>query len=639
MITLTFPDGSTRSYEAGVTPLEVAKDVSRSLAKAALAAVVDGETISLVQPIEGNAAFRLLTWQDEEGRAVFWHSSAHVLAQAVKELWPEAKLDDGPPEENGFYYDIKFPEPIGEEDLARIEERMRQILSRKERLTRREMDPEEARRFFGERGEDYKLDLIRAIEERGESVSVYDQGDWSDLCRGPHLPDTRPIKALKVMSVAGAYLRGSEDNEQLQRVRAVSFPAKEMLDEYLHMLEEARKRDHRKLGRELGLFSFHEEGPGFPFWHPAGVAVFDELTSFWRELHREAGYREIRTPMILREELWHRSGHWDNYREEMYFTRIDDEDYAIKPMNCPGCVTVYAARPHSYREFPLKLAELGLVHRHEKSGVLHGLFRVRMFTQDDAHIFCMPHQIEDEIIKVVELTDRIYRTFGFTWEMELSTRPEEKYIGTVEIWDQAEEALRNALKRLDAEYKLNPGDGAFYGPKIDFHIRDSLGRRWQCATIQLDFSMPERFELEYVGEDGERHRPVMIHRAIFGSFERFVGILIEHFAGNLPDWLAPVQAAVLPLTDDQLAAGREIRDRLEAEGLRVQLETRSEKIGYKIRQAETSKIPWMLVLGPRELSDGLVAVRRHGRGDQGQMELEEFIRLLKERVQIRALDV
>lgn len=638
MITLTFPDGRTRQVEAGVTPLEVAKEISRSLAKAALAAEIDGETVSLVQPIEKDASFRLLTWEDEAGKAVFWHSSAHVLAQAVKELWPDAQLDDGPPTETGYYYDIKFPEPISEDDLPKIENRMRQILKRKERLVRRELPAAEAREFFAGKGETFKLELIDAIEARGEAVSIYDQGDWCDLCRGPHLADTAKIKAVKVMSVAGAYLRGDEDNEQLQRVRALGFPSQQELDDYLFMLEEAKKRDHRKLGRELDLFSFHDVGPGFPFWHPNGAIVLDELIHFWRGLHREAGYSEIRTPMILSEELWHRSGHWDNYRENMYFTQIDGADFAVKPMNCPGCVTVYGSQPHSYRELPLKLAELGQVHRHEKSGVLHGLFRVRMFTQDDAHVFCQTAQVEDEIVKVIELTDKIYSAFGFSYEMELSTRPEEKYIGSLDVWEHAEAALKNALERVGAAYKLNPGDGAFYGPKIDFHIKDSLGRRWQCATIQLDFSMPERFELEYTGEDGEKHRPVMIHRAIFGSLERFIGILIEHFAGNLPTWLSPVQAIVLPITDEQMDAAATLQAELTAAGLRTELESRSEKIGYKIRSAETRKIPWILIVGAREAEQGTVAVRRHGLGDLGMMEPAALIEHLKASIQERKLD-
>jgi threonyl-tRNA synthetase len=638
MLTLTFPDGAARQVNPGSTPLEVAKEISPSLAKAALAAELDGEVVSLVHPIQKDARIRFLMWGDEAGKHVFWHSSAHVLAQAVKELWPEALLDDGPPTEAGFYYDIKFPVPIGEEDLPRIEEKMREILKRKERLVRQEMGCAEARDFFAARGERFKLDLIDAIEARGEGVSVYGQGGWADLCRGPHLLDTAKIKAVKVLSVAGAYLRGDEKNEQLQRVRAISFPTQEELDQYLYVIEEAKKRDHRKLGRELDLFSFHEVGPGFPFWHPNGSIVYDQLVTFWRELHREAGYQEIRTPMILSESLWHKSGHWDHYRENMYFTQIDDGDFAVKPMNCPGCCTVFAAQPHSYKELPLKLAEMGQVHRHEKSGVLHGLFRVRCFTQDDAHVFCTPPQIEDEITKVIQLVDRIYSTFGFRYEMELSTRPEEKYIGSLEIWETAENALKSALARVGASYKLNPGDGAFYGPKIDFHIKDSLGRRWQCATIQLDFSMPERFGLEYTAEDGSRQRPVMIHRAIFGSFERFIGILIEHFAGNLPTWLAPVQAIVLPITEGQLEAARGVQEELLKAGVRAQLETRSEKIGYKIRAAETRKIPWILVVGAREAEQGLVSVRRHGQGDQGVKPLAEVVSELRRHMDGRLLE-
>ncbi|MDP2361254.1 MAG: threonine--tRNA ligase [bacterium] len=638
MLTLTFPDGACRQVQPGATPLEVAKEISPSLAKAALAAELDGEILSLVHPLQKDARVRFLTWEDEAGKAVFWHSSAHVLAQAVKELWPEAMLDDGPPTEAGFYYDIKFPQPIGEEDLPRIEEKMREILTRKERLVRRELPASEARRFFQERGERFKLDLIDAIEARGEAVSVYEQGAWADLCRGPHLLDTARIKAVKVLSVAGAYLRGDEQNEQLQRVRAISFLSQAELDQYLFMIEEAKKRDHRKLGRELELFSFHEVGPGFPFWHPNGAIVWDELVGFWRELHRAAGYQEIRTPIILSEELWHRSGHWDNYGENMYFTKIDEGAFAVKPMNCPGHLTVFGSQPHSYKELPLKYAELGQVHRHEKSGVLHGLFRVRSFVQDDAHVFCTPEQAEEEVVKIISLVDRIYATFGFKYEMELSTRPESKYIGSLEVWAHAEAALAAALRRVGASFKLNPGDGAFYGPKIDFHIKDSLGRRWQCATIQLDFSMPERFGLEYIGVDGERHRPVMIHRAIFGSLERFIGILIEHFAGNLPTWLAPVQAIVLPITEGQLEAARAVQERLAAAGIRAQLETRNEKIGYKIRAAETRKIPWMLVVGAREAEQGLVAVRRHGRGDLGVRPVEEMVMELRRLVDGRSLE-
>lgn len=638
MITLTFPDGGTRQYEAGVTPLEVAKDISRSLAKAALAAEVDGAVVSLVQPIAKDSTFRLFTFDDEEGKAVYWHSSAHLLAMAVKALWPTAQLDDGPPTEAGFYYDIKFPEPIGEDDLPRIEQKMRELQKQGDRLVRRELAPDEARAFFTARGESFKLDLIDAIEARGETVSVYDQGDWCDLCRGPHLLDTRAIKAVKVLSVAGAYLRGDDSAEQLQRVRAIAFPSQQQLDDWLFMMEEAKKRDHRKLGRELDLFSFSEVAPGFPFWHPNGTIVYDQLVAFWRQLHRETGYQEIRTPLILSEELWHKSGHWDHYRENMYSTQIDEADFAVKPMNCPGHCTVYAAQPHSYRELPLKVAELGLVHRHEKSGTLHGLIRVRAFTQDDAHIFCTLEQVEDEIVKVVELVDRIYSTFGFTYEMELSTRPEEKFIGSLETWARAEAALAKALKRVGAAYRVNPGDGAFYGPKIDFHIKDSLGRRWQCATVQLDFSMPERFGLEYVGEDGDKHRPVMIHRAIFGSLERFIGILIEHFAGNLPVWLSPVQVAVLPLTDDQMDAARAAHEALVAAGLRSELEIRGEKIGWKIRAAETRKIPFMLVIGAREAEAGLVAVRRHGQGDLGQKPLDEVIEELRRLSATRSLD-
>ena len=639
MITLRFPDGSTREVESGLNPLEIAQGLSRSLAKAALAAKVNGTTVSLLQPVSESCDFQILTWDDPEGRAVYWHSSAHVMAQAVKELWPEARLDDGPPEETGFFYDISFPTPLSETDFPRIEARVAEVLKRKSKMVRRELTAAEAREFFKDKGEDFKLDLIDAIEARGENITVYDQGDWTDLCRGPHLPATDEIRNFKVMSMAGAYLRGDQENEQLTRLRAVTFPKQQMLTDYLFMLEEAKKRDHRKLGRELDLYSVHEVGPGFPFWHPNGMVVYNSLAQFWRELHTADGYSEIKTPIILSEELWHKSGHWANYHDNMYFTEIDESTYAVKPMNCPGCCMVYSSIPHSYRELPIRMGEMGLVHRHEKSGALQGLMRVRQFTQDDAHIFCLNEQIEDEILKVIRLIDRIYGTFGFEYKMELSTRPEEKFIGSLEMWDNAENMLKGALTSWGVPYKLNPGDGAFYGPKIDFHIMDSLRRSWQCATIQLDFSMPERFGLEYVGEDGERHRPVMIHRAIFGSFERFIGILVEHFAGNFPTWLAPVQVAVLPLTDSQLEAATAVYQALQQAGIRAHLETRSEKIGYKIRLAETRKIPWMLVIGAREAEENKVAVRRHGHGDLGQMSTPDFIERIREEIATRALDL
>ncbi len=553
------------------------------------------------------------------------HSTAHVLAQAVTELYPGVKLGIGPAIEDGFYYDFDWKEGFTPEDLEKIEERMKEIVKRNLPIKRREVTREEAERIFAD--QPYKLELIRELED--EVITVYEQGDFVDLCRGPHVSYTSKIKAFKLLSVAGAYWRGSEKNPMLQRIYGTAFPNKQELEDYLTRLEEARKRDHRKLGKELDLFSFHEEGPGFPFWHPKGTIVYNAIVEHWRKLHAERGYQEIKTPMILNEDLWHRSGHWDTYRENMYFVEIDEQTYAVKPMNCPGGILVYKDALHSYRELPLKYCELGHVHRHEKSGVLHGLFRVRAFTQDDAHIYCTPEQIQEEIIKVIDLITTIYRKYGFNeYRIELSTRPE-KAIGSDEIWETAEASLHAALKAKGIDYAINPGDGAFYGPKIDFHVKDTVGRSWQLGTIQLDFSMPERFDMEYIGEDGKPHRPVMIHRAGLGSLERFMGILIEDYAGAFPLWLSPVQMRLLPIADRHVQYAEEVAVRLKDLGLRAEVDARNEKTGFKIREAQIQKIPYMLIVGDKEAEAGQVSVRQREAGDLGAMSVDDFIARVK----------
>ncbi|MGB9587499.1 MAG: threonine--tRNA ligase [Armatimonadota bacterium] len=558
---------------------------------------------------------------NEHDLSTLRHSAAHILAEAVKQLYPEVKLGIGPAIEDGFYYDFDRPEGFTPEDLEKIEKRMHEIVNADEPFIRTEVSKAEAERVFA--NEPYKLELIREIPE--ETVTMFRQGTFTDLCRGPHVERTGQVKVFKLLSVAGAYWRGSEKNPMLQRIYGTAFPTQGELDEYLTFLEEARKRDHRRLGKDLDLFSFHEEGPGFPFWHPKGMIVLNAVLDYWRRLHVQHGYQEVRTPMILNEELWHRSGHWDTYRDNMYFTEIDEHTYAVKPMNCPGVMLIYKETLRSYRDLPLKYAELGHVHRHEKSGVLHGLFRVRAFTQDDAHVFCTPDQAETEIVKIIDLIQTIYTKFGFTdYRIELSTRPE-KSIGTDEMWETAENALHQALRSQGIEYAVNPGDGAFYGPKIDFHVRDSMGRSWQLGTIQLDFSMPERFELEYIGEDGKPHRPVMIHRAILGSIERFMGIIIEEYAGAFPLWLAPVQVVLLPIADRHVQYANDVAEKLTKLGLRVTVDARNEKTGFKIREAQVQKIPYMLITGDREVEAGKVSVRQREAGDLGAMVLSDFI--------------
>ncbi|MDR2692890.1 MAG: threonine--tRNA ligase [Chitinispirillales bacterium] len=616
------PDGKSLSVPEGATAAAVAEAISPRLARAALACRVNGAIRDLSSVLNDGDGISILTFDDADGKAVFWHSSSHILAQAVQELFPTAKIAIGPAIEGGFYYDFDTEKPFTPEDIAAIEKKFKEIAETKTPFKRIECGVDEAKKLFGDKGERYKLELIDTIEG---APSLYSQGGWVDLCRGPHIPHTGFVKAFKLLSIAGAYWRGSEKNPMLQRIYGVSFPKQSMLDEHLALLEEAQKRDHRKLGRELELFSFHQEGVGFPFWHPKGMALYNIVLDFCRREHIKAGYQEIKTPIILNEELWHKSGHWDKYKDNMYFTQIDEATCAVKPMNCPGGLLVFGTVPHSYRELPLRFCEFGLVHRHEKSSALHGLFRVRQFTQDDAHIFCLPEQIEGEITKVIAFITFIYKTFGFEdYKIELSTRPE-KYIGSLEIWDKAEAALKNVLEHQKIDYRLNPGDGAFYGPKIDFHIKDVLKRSWQCGTIQLDFSMPERLGIEYAAADGEKRRPVMIHRALLGSMERFIGILIENYGGALPVWLAPVQCRVLPISENFSEYARNVYNKLIDAGIRAEIDERNEKVGYKIREAETKKVPFMLVVGEKEQSAGTVSIRQHTKGDIGIKPIHEFI--------------
>lgn len=619
-------DGSVREYSAGVTIQEVADGISRKLGAQALAGKWNGQVKDLCHPLNEDGNLEILTFADEEGRQVYRHSSSHILAQAVQRLFLGTRLGIGPAIENGFYYDFDLEQSFTPQDLERIEKEVEAIIKADQAFNRQEVNRDEAIRIFTERGEDYKVELINDLPEDA-TISLYQQGEFLDLCAGPHVPSTGRIKAMKLMSLAGAYWRGSEKNKMLQRIYGTSFSKKSELEEYLFRLEEAKRRDHRKLGAELGLFALLEDGPGFPFFLPKGMVIRNQLESFWRELHQRWGYQEIRTPIILRRGLWEQSGHWDHYKENMYFTQIDEEDFAVKPMNCPGGILVYRSQLHSYRELPIRLAEMGLVHRHEKSGVLHGLMRVRAFTQDDAHIFALKSQIIQEVKGVIELIDQVYRVFGFTYHVELSTRPE-KSMGSAEDWEQATDALRLAMEEKGMNYKVNEGDGAFYGPKIDFHLRDSIGRTWQCGTVQLDFQMPEKFDLTYIGEDGQRHRPVMIHRVAFGSIERFIGILIEHYAGAFPVWLAPVQARVIPITERHHAYARQVQAELAAQGFRMEIDDRSEKVGYKIREGQLARIPYLLVVGDKEQENGTIAVRDRVQGDLGAMSREEFAQRL-----------
>jgi threonyl-tRNA synthetase len=627
MIYIKLKDGSQREFPEGISLLQVAESISPKMAKFAVAAIYNGKVTDLNAIVQEDGELEILNFEDERARQVYRHSSSHVMAQAVKRLWPQTKFGIGPAIDKGFYYDFDTDHTFTPEDFKLIEKEMESIIKSDYPFVRQELSRQEALQFFADRNEDYKVELIQDLPEDAV-IGLYQQGDFVDLCKGPHVSSTGKLKAVKIMSLAGAYWRGSENNKMLQRIYATSFPKQALLDDYLNKLEEAKKRDHRKLGKELGLFVLLDEGPGFPFFLPKGMVLRNELEQYWRTQHQKAGYQEIRTPIILNRELWERSGHWDHYKENMYFTKIDEQDFAVKPMNCPGGILVYKQNLHSYRELPLRVGEMGLVHRHEMSGVLHGLMRVRAFTQDDAHIFMLPEHIIDELKGVMNLVDLFYKQFGFSYHVELSTRPE-KAMGSQEIWDIATDALKQALEEKGLPYKINEGDGAFYGPKIDFHLQDSLDRTWQCGTIQLDFQMPEKFDLTYIGEDGEKHRPVMIHRVIYGSMERFIGILIEHFAGAFPTWLAPVQVRILPITERQHDYTETIVARLRDEGFRVEVDKRSEKIGYKIREGQLQKIPYLLVIGDKELEANGVAVRHRKEGDLGAQGLDEFIAMIK----------
>ena len=627
---ITLKDGSSKEYAESMRVIDIAADISEGLARMATAGEVNGEVVDLRTVVEEDCELSILTFQDEKGKGAFRHTASHIMAQAIKRLYPDAKLAIGPSVADGFYYDIDRETPLTQEDLEKIEAEMKKIVKEALPIEQFTKSRAEAIAYFQEKEEPYKVELIEDLPEDAV-ISFYSQGEFTDLCAGPHLMTTKPVKAFKLTSLAGAYWRGSEKNKMLQRIYGTAFPKKAELDEYLTMLEEAKKRDHRRLGKELGLFMMRDEGPGFPFFLPKGMVLKNTLLDYWREIHNKAGYVEIATPIMLSRHLWETSGHWDHYKENMYTTVIDEEDFAIKPMNCPGGILVYQSEPRSYRDLPLRMGELGLVHRHEKSGQLHGLMRVRCFTQDDAHIFMMPEQIREEIKGVAKLIDEVYSLFGFKYHVELSTRPEDS-MGSDEDWEMATDALRGALDDLGLPYVVNEGDGAFYGPKIDFHLEDSIGRTWQCGTIQLDFQLPLRFELEYTGADGEKHRPIMIHRVAFGSIERFIGILIEHFAGAFPTWLAPVQVKVLPISDKYMDYAKNVLAQLKDAGIRVELDSRAEKIGYKIREAQMQKVPYMLVVGAKEEESGLVSVRSRFEGDEGQKSTAEFIAALKEEI-------
>ena len=636
MIKVTLKDGSVKEYAAPLSAYEVAQDLSAGLARVAAVAEIDGEVMDLRTVIDHDCTLNILTAKDEAGLSTLRHTASHVMAQAIKRLWPEIKLAIGPSIADGFYYDIDPATPVTADDLVKIEAEMKKIIKEALPIERFELPREEAIRLMKEKDEPYKVELIEDLPEDA-TISFYKQGEFTDLCAGPHLMNTKEVgKAFKLMSIAGAYWRGSEKNKMLTRIYATAFNKQEELDAYITMMEEAKKRDHRKLGKELGIFMMHEAGPGFPFFLPKGMTLKNTLLDYWRQIHKKAGYVEVSTPIILNRSLWETSGHWDHYKENMYTTVIDGEDYAIKPMNCPGGVLVYAAEPRSYRDLPMRVGELGLVHRHEKSGQLHGLMRVRCFTQDDAHIFMTQEQIKDEIKGVVALIDQVYSLFGFKYHVELSTRPENS-MGSDEDWEAATDGLRGALEELGLPYEVNEGDGAFYGPKIDFHLVDAIGRTWQCGTIQLDFQLPQRFDLTYKGADGENHRPIMIHRVVFGSVERFIGILIEHFAGAFPLWLSPVQVKILPISEKYVEFSEKVRDALEEAGIRTEMDERSEKIGYKIRAAQMEKVPYMMVLGDKEAESGNVSVRARD-GSQSTMTLDEFIACCKQKIADKSRD-
>jgi len=624
MLKLTLKDGSIKKILEGTTPLEIARSLGQGLFKASCAAKINGKVCDLRTVITEDCSLEILTYEDEAGKNAFNHTASHILAQAVKRLYPQVKLTIGPAIENGFYYDFDSEVAFTAEELAKIEIEMKVIVKEALVLERFELSGDDAVALMLEKGEPYKVEIIAEHAGKGEKISFYKQGEFTELCAGPHIPDTGRVKAFKLTQCTGAYWRADSKNKMLQRIYGVAFPKAAELEAYLSAVEEAKKRDHRKLGKELDLFDIFQEGPGFPFFFPKGMILRNTLENFWREEHSKRGYQEIKTPIILNEELWHRSGHWDHYKENMYFTKIDNADYAIKPMNCPGGMMAFKRKMHSYKDLPVRMAELGLVHRHELSGTLHGLMRARCFTQDDAHIFMTTEQIESEIIGVIELIDYFYNVFGFKYVIELSTRPENS-MGTEEQWEIATNSLKNALEHKALEYKVNEGDGAFYGPKIDFHLKDCIGRTWQCGTIQLDFQMPEKFDLVYTGADGEKHRPVMIHRVVFGSIERFIAILTEQFAGAFPTWLAPVQVVVLPISQRHDEYAKKVYESLLAAGIRVEIDSRNEKVGYRIREAQLQKVPYMLVAGDREIEEGNVSVRSRSGGDKGSMNTGIFI--------------
>ena len=632
---ITLKDGSTKEYAQPMSVYEIAKDISEGLARVATAGELNGEVVDLRTVVDKDSHLNILTFDDEKGAGAFRHTTSHIMAQAIKRLYPNIKLAIGPSIADGFYYDVDSETPLTTDDLEKIEKEMKKIVKEDLPITRYTKSRADAIAYFKEKNEPYKVELIEDLPEEAE-ISFYQQGEFVDLCAGPHLMSTKPVKAFKLTSLAGAYWRGSEKNKMLTRIYGTSFTKKADLEAYITRMEEAKKRDHRKLGKQLGLFMLRDEGPGFPFFLPNGMILKNTLLDYWREIHRKAGYVEISTPIMLSRHLWETSGHWDHYKENMYTTVIDDTDFAIKPMNCPGGILVYQSEPRSYRDLPLRMGELGLVHRHEKSGQLHGLMRVRCFTQDDAHIFMMPEQIREEIKGVAKLIDEVYQLFGFKYHVELSTRPENS-MGSDEDWEMATEALRGALDDLGRDYVVNEGDGAFYGPKIDFHLEDSIGRTWQCGTIQLDSQLPQRFECEYIGADGEKHRPIMIHRVAFGSIERFIGILIEHFAGAFPTWLSPEQVRVLPISDKYLDYAQQVNAKLNDEGVRSSVDSRAEKIGYKIRDARLQKVPYMLIVGAKEEEEKLVSVRSRFAGDEGQTTLDAFLDNIKEEIRTRVL--
>ena len=632
MIKLTLKDGSVKEVEFGRSVYEVAKEISEGLARMATCASVDGKVVDLRYMLEKDCKLEIHTFEtDLEGKKAYWHTTSHIMAQAVKRLFPDVKLAIGPAIDDGFYYDFDVQKPFSDEDKVKIQKEINKIIKEDLPIERFELPREDAIKLMEEKGEKYKVELINDLP-KDAVISFYRQGEFIDLCAGPHLLSTGKIKAIKMVSSSSAYWRGDEKRESLQRIYGISFPKASMLEEHIKMLEEAAKRDHRKLGKELDLFMLAPEGPGFPFFLPKGMILRNILEDYWRKLHQRDEYEEIKTPIMLNEELWHRSGHWAHYKENMYTSEIDNVNFALKPMNCPGGMLVYKNRPHSYKELPIRTGELGLVHRHEMSGTLNGLFRVRCFTQDDAHIFMMPNQVTSEIIGVMNLIDEVYKQFGFDYRIELSTRPEDS-MGTDEQWEMATNGLIEALKQKNMEYEVNEGDGAFYGPKIDFHIKDCLGRSWQCGTIQLDFQLPERFDLTYIGEDGEKHRPVMLHRVIFGSIERFIGILIEHFAGAFPVWLSPVQVKIIPIADAQLEYANKVAEQLKKYNIRLEIDDRNEKVGYKIREAQLQKVPYMLILGEKEVKDNAVSVRDRKEGDLGVISIEEFILKIKKEME------